>query len=366
MTRTSAIRVGTASWTDPTLTKETDWYPRKSMSAEERLKFYASRFDVVEVDATYYYPPTEHLAGLWTERTPPDFRMDVKAFALLTHHPARRDAVWDDVVGAVPDEHAGKRSVYLSHLPDHAVDRAFAHFAEALRPLYSAGKLGAVFFQFPPWFTNRRDNRRFLDALSDRLPDYDIAVEFRHRSWLDGDSAARTLDQLERRGLAFVCVDEPQGFASSVPPVLAATSDLAVVRFHGHNRENWDARGISPAERFRYLYTDRELADWAPRVRELAGSAAETHAIFNNCYRDYGVRNARQLAFLLSGGEAPAEQYTAATPDDATRDELYELARQRDIPGRSSMNKHELREAVEDRSSISGHELREAADRPID
>jgi uncharacterized protein YecE (DUF72 family) len=299
MTNAACVRVGTASWTDPTLTRDTDWYPRKTMSAEERLKYYAAHFNVVEVDATYYFPPTRELVGLWAERTPDDFRMDVKAFGLLTQHPAKRDAVWEDVVAQVSDEHAGKKSIYLSQLPDAAVDLAFERFAEALLPLHSAGKLGAVFFQFPKWFTNRRDNRRFLDSLKDRMPEYDKAVEFRHASWLSEDSCPKTLKQLENQGLAFVCVDEPQGFASSVPPELATTSDLAVIRFHGHNRDNWEAKGISPAERFRYLYSDEELHQWAPKVGELARSAAETHAIFNNCYQDYGVRNAHQLALLL-------------------------------------------------------------------
>jgi uncharacterized protein YecE (DUF72 family) len=294
------IRVGTASWTDRTLTRDTDWYPQKSMSAEERLKYYASRFDVVEVDATYYFPPSQELVGLWTERTPPDFRMDVKAFSLLTHHPARRDAVWDDVLAHLPADRADKPSVYLSQLPDEAVDLAFAKFAEALLPLHSAGKLGGVFLQFPKWFTNRRDNRRYLDALPDRLPDYDVAVEFRHESWFSGDSGPKTLSQLEHRGLSYVCVDEPQGFDSSVPPVLAVTADLAVMRFHGHNADTWEASGISPAERFRYLYDAEELQEWVPKVAELASSAPETHAIFNNCYQDYGVRNAGDFATLLS------------------------------------------------------------------
>jgi uncharacterized protein YecE (DUF72 family) len=294
------IRVGTASWTDRTLIRDTDWYPERSMSAEDRLKYYASQFDVVEVDATYYYPPSQELVGLWTERTPADFRMDVKAFSLLTHHPAHRDAVWDDVLAHLPDDQAGKRSVYVSHLPEAAVDLAFAKFAEALLPLHSAGKLGGVFLQFPKWFTNRRDNRRYLDSLPDRLPDYDLAVEFRHGSWFSGDSGPLTLRQLEKHGLAYVCVDEPQGFDSSVPPVLATTSDLAVIRFHGHNADTWEASGISPAERFRYLYTEDELQQWAPKVAELASAASDTHAIFNNCYQDYGVRNAADLATLLT------------------------------------------------------------------
>jgi uncharacterized protein YecE (DUF72 family) len=296
------LRVGTASWTDPTLVKESDWYPRRSMSAEARLRFYASVFTMVEADATYYHPPTQKLAGLWVDRTPQDFRFDVKAYGLLTKHPARRDSLWGEVAEALPPEHADKRNIYLEHLPKTAQQRAFDLFAEALRPLESAGRLGAVFFQLPPWFVASRANRAFLESLPDRLGDLPIAVEFRHRSWMDGDTAPRTLALLEQRGMTYVCVDAPQGFDSSVPPVLAVTSALAVIRFHGHNAENWDRKGITAAERFRYLYSDDELAQWAPRVADVAAQARETHAVFNNCYADYGVRNARQLAGLLDEG----------------------------------------------------------------
>lgn len=305
----SGIRVGTASWTDPTLTKESDWYPRRSMTAEERLRFYARRFPVVEVDSTYYYPPTQRLAGLWTERTPDDFRFDVKAYSLLTQHPASADSVWEDVRESILEEHRGKKRVYLTHLPDEAVERAFDNFRDALMPLHSAGKLGAVFFQFPPWFHPGRPAREFLEKLPERLPDYDIAVEFRNASWMGEGDRDRTLRLLRELGLVYTCVDEPQGFDSSIPPVLAATSaELAIVRFHGHNGENWEKKGISPAERYRYLYSDAELKEWASPLRELAGEARETHLIMNNCYRDYGVRNAAELGGLLDVQWDPPEQ----------------------------------------------------------
>jgi uncharacterized protein YecE (DUF72 family) len=295
------VRVGTASWTDRTLTRESDWYPKKSMSAKERLAFYASIFSVVEVDATFYHPPSEQLAHLWAERTPDDFRFDVKAYGLLTGHAVQRDSLWDDIAEALPEEHAGKRRVYLRHLPDDAAARAFEAFGAALAPLEAADKLGAVFFQFPPWFTNNRDNRAYLDRLPERLPGQRIAVEFRHKSWLSERSRDLTLDQLERLGVAYVCVDGPQGFDSSIPPVLAVTQpELSVVRFHGHNADNWEREGLTAAERFRYLYSADELRAWAPRVRELAGAARETHVVFNNCYRDYGVRNAQDMKRLLN------------------------------------------------------------------
>ena len=302
----TSIRVGTASWTDPTLVKEANFYPKKSMTAEQRLRFYASIFTAVEVDATYYFPPTPDTVGLWTRRTPADFRMDVKAYSLFTQHPTNARSLWADVAEALPDEHRRKRSVYLEHLPAPAVDLAWEKFRDALLPLFSAGKLGGVFFQFPPWFGPRRDNRDYLQQVAQRLPDYPVAVEFRNRAWMgEDDDRRRTLGLLESAGLAYVCVDGPQGFPSSIPPVLAATSDLAVVRFHGHNAETWNAKGITPAERFRYLYGQDELAGWAPRVRELAEQAHETHAIFNNCYRDYGTTNARQLGALLEEGLQP-------------------------------------------------------------
>ena len=92
------------------------------MSAAERLAFYASKFSVAEADSTYYYPPSPQLTAGWAERTPPTFTMDVKAYSLLTGHPARPDSLWPDLRGAVKEEFVGKRNVYLRHLSADAVD----------------------------------------------------------------------------------------------------------------------------------------------------------------------------------------------------------------------------------------------------
>jgi len=88
----------------------------------------------------------------------------------------------------------------------------------------------------------------------------------------------------------------PQGYPSSIPPVVAATSDLAVVRMHGHS-DKWTSPNIS--EKYGYKYSDEELDEWAGKVRHLAGEAELTHVLFNNCYRDYAHVNARQLAARL-------------------------------------------------------------------
>jgi len=108
-----------------------------------------------------------------------------------------------------------------------------------------------------------------------------------------------TLKFLEDNSLIYVCVDEPQGFKSSVPPVAEATSDIAVARFHGRNKETWEKKGISVAERFKYLYSRQELGEWVPKIAHLAGRTRQVHALFNNCYGDYGVRNARDMDALI-------------------------------------------------------------------
>ncbi len=304
--RGAEVRTGTCSWTDATLVKETEWYPKRSMSAAERLAHYAASFSVVEADSTYYWPPSPELARSWVERTPPGFRMNVKAYSLLTHHPTRRDSLWEDLGGEVLPEFQDKRNVYAHHLPADALEEAWHRFRHALTPLDEAGRLGAVLFQYPQWFTPKRANRDELERIRDRMGDQPVCVEFRSPLWLGDEERERTLALLAEQDLAFVVVDAPP--ASGLPSVVAATSALAVVRFHGRADDTWDKRGITAAERFRYLYDEGELREWVPRLEQLAEASDEVHALMNNCYRDYGVRNASDLGRLLSqagGGETP-------------------------------------------------------------
>ena len=134
-----------------------------------------------------------------------------------------------------------------------------------------------------------------------RLAPLPVAVEFRQAAWMADQGRERTLDLLRRRGLVYVCVDEPQGTRRSVPPVAAVTSpDLAVVRFHGRRRETWERPGVSTTERFGYLYRPEELAEWVPAIRGLAHEARAVCVLMNNCHREYAVRNAKELATLLA------------------------------------------------------------------
>lgn len=293
------IRLGTCSWTDPTLIEAETFYPKVKMTAEERLSFYAEQFPIVEVDSTYYAPPSEKVAGLWVERTPPGFVFDVKAFRLLTQHPTPPSSLWKDFRAALPEELAAKKNVYMRDLARDLQEDAVERFRQALMPVHSAGKLGVVLFQMPPFVYPTRGSFGYLSWAAHLLEDFQLAVEFRNGRFLDDAHQQETLDFLEKRNLVYVCVDEPQGFASSVPPVVAATGPLGEVRFHGRNTDTWEAKGISAAERFRYDYSKAELAEWVPRVTLLAKQTDTVHLLMNNCYSDYGVRSARLLADLL-------------------------------------------------------------------
>jgi uncharacterized protein YecE (DUF72 family) len=295
------VRTGTCSWTDRTLVKDSDWYPRRTMTAAERLQYYAAHFPLVEVDATYYAPPSERTASLWAARSPDGFRFDVKAYSLLTGHPTRAASMWEDLRDGVLPEHRHKERIYAHHLEPHAVEEAWRRFVAALAPLREAGRLSALLFQYPPWFHPRKDTREELERLPERLDGLQAMVEFRSPRWTATPrDRERTLSLLESLGLAYVCVDAPP--ASALPRLLAVTHEPAVLRCHGRSDEAWTQTTGTAAERFRYFYDDQELRELAAVAHELAQSASEAHVLMNNCYRDYAVRNAARLTELIGSG----------------------------------------------------------------
>lgn len=292
------ILVGTCGWTDPTLLR-TDFYPLPAKTAEARLQHYAREFPLVEVDSTYYALPSERNSRLWVERTPAHFLFDVKAFRLFTHHPTPLASLPRELRAALPRELSQKNTLYLREIPEEIQRVLLKAFLDALLPLDSAGKLGVVLFQFPPWFRPTKESREYILQAKEMMGQYRIAVEFRHNSWLNEENLESTLRFLEENELPFVAVDEPQGFSSSVPPVAAVTSDIALVRFHGRNRENWEKTGITATERFKYLYSEEELREWVPKIKEMASKAQQVHVLMNNCYADCAVKNGRQFQLML-------------------------------------------------------------------
>ena len=296
----ATVRIGTAGWTDPTLTVPGLFYPRGATSAADRLRYYASRFPLVEVDSAYYALPARRSAELWTERAPPGFVFDVKAYAPMTGHPTEVRRLPKAIRESLPAPLQDRARIYPDDLPAEVLDEIWRWFVDAMEPLHQAVRLGAVLMQYPPWF---RPTRASADVILDaqrRLAPMRISVEFRHAGWFDGRVAGRTIEFLGEHDLTFVMVDEPQGTDHSVPPLIAVTAPpLATMRFHGRKRGVWDRPGTSVAERFRYLYSPEELIELADRVREAAREARELHVVFNNCYANYGVTNALELGALL-------------------------------------------------------------------
>jgi uncharacterized protein YecE (DUF72 family) len=249
----------------------------------------------------------------WLDRTPEQFRFNIKAFRSLTRHER---------------EPSGPRPPTADEVRD---------FMAALVPLRESGRLVAVHYQFPPWFTNRPDARDVLLETRDRHPDDIVAIEFRHRSWFDNDAWPATEDLLRELDCVYVGVDAPQLGSGTAPPLLAITSPrLCIARFHGRNRKTWyRPDGPTSDYRFNYLYRPDELAEWVPAIRGAAERDTPVHVLLNNNRSNYAVVNAFDFAALLDerlprppqpivatleqrDGEVPAWVRTAPEPPPET------------------------------------------------
>jgi len=270
----ATVRLGTCSFADEGLVKA--WYPRGVSTPKARLAYYAERFDTVEVDSPYYHLPDPAVTGRWAQRTPPAFVFHVKAHKTMTHHEEAEQA------------------------------QAFADFRASLLPLELSGKLRGILVQYHPRFVKSTEAKEELARVRALLDPLVPLVEFRHRSWLDEDERADTLDFLRRNGLAYVSVDAPRTRASNVvPPVAAATHRVAYVRFHGRNAKTWNIRSERSSERFDWMYSAQELAEWVPELGRLAEDADEVYAMFNNNRDDFAPRSAAILRSLLEEAGVP-------------------------------------------------------------
>ncbi|MFD3548785.1 DUF72 domain-containing protein [Streptomyces sp. NPDC058655] len=304
------ILVGACSWTDPALVAG-GWYPVGRRDPEGRLRYYASRFPVVEVDSTYYGLPSIRNSRLWVQRTPPGFRFDVKAFSLLTGHPTRAAALPADL------RPTGGRPAWV-RADDGLREEVWQRFSGALEPLREGGRLGTLLFQFPPSLAPGAGAEAFVEECAGRADGWPVAVEFRHPGWWDGQRRTATAGLLARHGMTAVAVDTVQGLPASVPPVSVVTApDLAVVRFHGRSPA-WGSTGPgSKEEKYRHVYTREELAPWVPRVREMAEQAEAVHVLFNNCCADASVRAAETMLRMLGEKAAVPAPRAGAVPRTA-------------------------------------------------
>ncbi|WP_354015478.1 DUF72 domain-containing protein [Dyella japonica] len=298
---TGRVQVGTASWTDKTLISSKRFYPRGCSSAEDRLRYYASQFPMVEVDSSYYAMPSMRNSMLWAERTPKGFTFNVKAFRLLTGHQTEAKSLPPAIAKEVQGHFVSNRHIYYSDMPGELVDEMWRQFKGALQPLRDAGKLGAVHFQFPPWVVPTQAWYAHINECADRMAGWDISTEFRQERWFDGEHRAATLDFERQLVAAHVIVDMPQGFKNSLPQIWEVTTPhRAIVRLHGRNRATWNVKGATAAsDRFNYDYSDQELGELASQIQLLRRQAELVQVVFNNNFEDQGQRNASTLQGML-------------------------------------------------------------------
>jgi uncharacterized protein YecE (DUF72 family) len=297
-----AIVVGTSSWADPGFVKH--WYP-KGLAARERLPFYAERFEVVELNSSFYAIPPRDNVERWVEVTPDGFRFHVKLHRLLSWHAAKPDSLPPDMRDGLELNSRGN-VVRNEELLREMVKRT----AESMRPVGESGKLGAYLLQLSPAFRPRDCKPEDLDPILEGFAPHPVAVEFRYRAWMKEKRRADVFAHLSDRDAVYVSVDAPLAeHVPIMPPIDAVTNRrLAYVRCHGRNERGYMS-GRTVAERFEYDYSDDELEEIADRARALADDADEAHVLFNNNARELAPKAARRMRQLLGqdAGPDPAE-----------------------------------------------------------
>jgi uncharacterized protein YecE (DUF72 family) len=252
------FRIGTSGYSFE------DWrgafYPQ-DLPKGKMLDFYATQFDTVEINSTYYGIPSPSVFLHMANKTRDDFHFIVKVHADVTHK--RKDSA-----------------------------ESIQKLLEAVKPLEDAGKLQGFLAQFPYSFKNNPDSRKHLKEVRAALGDHKLFAEFRHRSWL----TEKVLDGLKEYDIGFVSVDEPQ-IGLMMPPEAHVTNGVGYVRFHGRNSETWYDH--DKGDRYDYLYSEQELQEWIPRIQQLESHASLIYLFFNNCHLGQAVKNAKMMKELL-------------------------------------------------------------------
>ena len=294
------LYVGTAGWSYPSGQGRWDgvFYP-EGLADRDKLAFYARYFDAVELNSSFYRPPSPNAARSWAAKVPDGFRFTAKLWQKFTH-----PKMFEEATGQ------GARL--------HPED--FEQFAAGLAPLAEAGKLGALLAQFPPSFKPDEGTLEYLADLVRRFrgEGFPLAVELRHRDWTGQDygPAVRTL--FEDEGVAWAMIDEPK-FRTSIGDV-PRTGELAYFRFHGRNYQQW-WRHDAAEDRYNYLYPAPEQQELADEVKAVAEQARDAYAFYNNHYRAKAVVNALELraTFGQAVDEPLPESLLAEYPDAAER-----------------------------------------------
>ena len=240
----SEIRIGCSGW------NYAHWRERiypKGLSPKRWLAHYATLFDTVEINNTFYRLPKVSTVEGWVEGSPPGFLFAVKMSRYITH--IRR-------LGGL--------------------EQGIPLFYSRIAPLARSPKLGPVLWQLPPTF--KRDDERLAATLK-ALPRGRHCFEFRHPTWYVEEVYAL----LRERGAALVIPDSPKYPFRQ----LEVTADWTFVRFHSGTRGQ------------RGNYSERELQEWAERIGGWRDADLDLYVYFNNDWEGFAVNNGLRLKELL-------------------------------------------------------------------
>jgi uncharacterized protein YecE (DUF72 family) len=261
------IKIGTSGFSFP------DWkgtvYPT-SIRERDMLSFYEKElgFNALEINFTYYTLPSQKSFAAMSKKTSKGFEFVVKAFKGMTHE------IRDKETGEMVDN-----------------QEAFRKFKYSLIPLIEDGKLACVLAQFPYGFFPNRGNFNYLQRFKEEMEEIPLVFEFRNETWLKQG----TFQFLEGNGIGFCIVDEPK-LQKLMPYTPKATSEIGYFRFHGRN-PNWF--NVPLKVRYDYLYSEGELKEFIPDIKDISQKTAKTLVFFNNCYSGSAAKNAAQMAKLL-------------------------------------------------------------------
>ncbi|MCE4955798.1 DUF72 domain-containing protein [Macrococcoides caseolyticum] len=267
------IYIGLTGWGDH------DTIYQDLTNKNEKLYHYGAHFPIVELDATYYSVQPERNIRKWIKETPDNFKFIVKIHQALTGH-------------APIEDFAENRQVLIDQ------------FKRMLLPMHTAGKLGCLLIQFPPWYECSTVNINYIIYLKKHFEQFPLCVEFRHDSWFTPDMKEHTLHFLYEQGIMHSVCDEPQAGHGSIPFVNRLTHKDALVRLHGRNVLGWTKKDMSDQEwrdvRYLYDYNESELKDLAKELQILDKKARDVYVVFNNNSGGHAAGNAMRMCEILN------------------------------------------------------------------
>jgi len=301
------LRIGTSGWNYPSGrgTWNGVFYPpsRNRPKGFDELAFYASHFDTVEVNSTFYGQPRAAVCRAWAARTPAGFEFSVKLFQKFTHPKMYKERVADSLAQESAATGGGDWLEAITKPNQADLDE----FRRGIDPLASAGKLGALLAQFPPSFKDTPASRDYLANLLAALAGYQVAVEVRHRSW--SDRIGETLGLLNEFQAAWVQIDEPKFKFSIRQNYLPNVEGFYYMRLHGRNVEHW-WRHAKSEDRYDYLYSADELREFSDTAGAARRLVKKLYLYTNNHFSAKSVANAAMIKQQLGeplDGEYPPE-----------------------------------------------------------